>query len=415
MLPHVDALDGSTDEPEVLLLIVDAGGGHRSAANALLAAAGQARPSFRLRVESLQSILASLDPIRRLTGRSIEDVYNGLLRRRLTRHLVPLLRGMQWAIRLLHRPLTRRVARYLRSRPPHAVVSLAPNFNGVIRDAVRAACPGVPFLVLLTDLADFPPHFWLESGIDRVIVGSEKAVVQARQVGLPEAAIARSSGMVLHPTFSQANGSDLRARVRDELRIPDQAFTLLLLFGGKGTPEMAPLAQALLEGDSAWHLIAICGDNPRLLARMDSIKDGSAGRLHPIGFTSRVHELMAAADLLLAKPGPGTLSEAFQRRLPAVVSLDARTIPQERFNAQFVEQHGLGIVVGSWKEMPGVAKAVCSDATRLASLRDAVASLPANRAVWEALDFIGETLASALSGRHFVVTGSSRPTASLSS
>src|SRR5262245_54444633 len=74
----VEAMDGSADEPEVLLLIVDAGGGHRSAANALLAAAKQARPCFRLRVESLQSILASLDPIRRLSGRSIEDVYNGL-------------------------------------------------------------------------------------------------------------------------------------------------------------------------------------------------------------------------------------------------------------------------------------------------------------------------------------------------
>jgi len=180
--------------------------------------------------------------------------------------------------------------------------------------------------------------------------------------------------------------------MREELHIPEKAFTLLLLFGGKGTPEMAPLAQALLAADADWHLVAICGDNPGLLARMAPIEPLSGGRLHPVGFTSRVHELMAAADLLLAKPGPGTLSEAFQRRLPAVVTLDPRTIPQERFNARFVEDRGLGIVVRSWKEMPAVAKAVSSDPVRLERLRAALAALPENRAVWEVLELIGESV-----------------------
>ena len=42
--------------------------------------------------------------------------------------------------------------------------------------ALRAAHPGVPFSVLLTDFADFPPRFWIEPGVDRVIVGTERVV-----------------------------------------------------------------------------------------------------------------------------------------------------------------------------------------------------------------------------------------------
>lgn len=378
--------------PEALLLVVDAGGGHRAAANALLAAAERVRQPFRLRVESLQAIFEPLDLVRRLTGLDVERFYNAMVRRGLTWHLVPLLHGLQWAIARMHGPLVRRLAAHLSARRPDVVVSLAPNFNGVIRDAVRSACPHAPFVVLLTDLADFPPHFWMEPGLDGVIVGTEAAAGQAREVGLPESAIDRTSGMVLHPRFYAAVEHDARARVRAGLGIPSSAFTVLLLFGGKGAPLMAPLAARLLDARSDWHLVAVCGDNPRLCARMARLERHAGGRLHPLGFTDRVPELMRAADLLLTKPGPGSLAEAFHYRVPVVVTLDARTIPQERFNARFVAEQGVGVVVRSWRDMAAAAARVASEPGRLEALHGALARLPDNRAVWEALDLIAARL-----------------------
>ena len=230
----------------VILFVLDAGGGHRAAANALTAAAGETGSPLDLQVVSLQDVLASADFLRRISGHSMEDTYNALVRRRFTLFLVPLLRVLQWGIRRLHRRLVRQVAGFLAGRSPSLVVSVIPNFNAVLRDAVRAGCPGTPFVVLLTDLADFPPHFWLEQGLDRVIAGSGRAWEQALAAGLPEDRISRTSGMLLHPHFYAAPRAEARAAVRGELQVDEAALVILLLFGGKGSPEIRPLAEALL-------------------------------------------------------------------------------------------------------------------------------------------------------------------------
>jgi Glycosyltransferase family 28 C-terminal domain len=375
-------------DPEILVFTVDAGGGHRAAARALVAAAEEKQAPFRLQVENLQEILGSEDLVKRGTGLSLEAGYNLILRRRWTVLLVPLLRLMHGAIRLRRRSLVRALRRHLETRPrPAAVLSVMPNFNGVIRDAVAAAHRGVPFSVLLTDFADFPPRFWIEPGIDRVIVGTERARAQAHQIGIPEERIARVSGMVLHPRFYQMGGKEAHDRVRREMRIED-GFLVVLLFGGKGSPEMEPLSTRILHGSPAFRVIAICGDNPALQAKLAPLEANSGGRFHRVGFTDRVADFMAAADLLVTKPGPGSLAEAFQEGVPVVVVRDRHTIPQERFNTRFVEEHGLGVVVGGWTEIPAAVKSLADDPKRLERLRAAIAALPPNRAVYEVIGIL---------------------------
>ncbi|HEY5906996.1 MAG TPA: glycosyltransferase, partial [Vicinamibacteria bacterium] len=333
---------------EVLLFVVDAGGGHRAAARALLAAAEEMGLPLRLRAVSLQEVLAPQDVLKRLFGLSIEDFYNLLLRRRFTVLLEPLLGLLHRLIALRRRALVRGLVPFLRAAAPRAVVSVIPNFNGVLRDAVREAVPQAPFLVLLTDLADLPPHFWIEPGVDGVIVGSDEAVRQALALGLPKEHIHRVSGMPLHPRFYAQGGGDARARSRAELGVPEGAFTCMLLFGGKGSAEIEPLTRELLGADPAFHVIAVCGDNERLLAALAPLGAASGGRLHALGFTDRIADYMAASDVLVTKPGPGSLSEAFQKGLPVVVAENRETIPMERFNARFVAQMGVGVVVASW-------------------------------------------------------------------
>src|SRR5262249_9485491 len=140
------------------------------------------------------------------TGVSLEAAYNLILRHRASALMVPLLRVMHGAIRLRRRTLVRTLAAWLRQQPrPEAVVSVFPNFNGVLRDALAEALPGVPLVVVLTDLADFPPRFWIEPGLGRVVVGTPEASEQARSIGIPEARISLVSGMILHPRFYQAS------------------------------------------------------------------------------------------------------------------------------------------------------------------------------------------------------------------
>jgi 1,2-diacylglycerol 3-beta-galactosyltransferase len=387
--------------PEVLLFTIDAGGGHRAAARALAAAAEETRAPFRLRVESFQQTLLPLDVLERATGLSLEEAYNALLRHRGGAAMVPLLRLMHAGIRVRRPAIVRTLAAWLRAAEPRpaAVVSVFPNFNGILADAVHQALPGVPLVVVLTDLADFPPRFWIEPGIDRVVVATEEARRQAVELGVPPERVSRVSGMVMHPRFYAAGGPETRDRARRDMGIPEGAFVVTLLFGGKGSPEMAPLAEALLAEHPAFRVVAICGENPGLFARLAPLEARSAGRLVRLGFTDRVAEVLAASDALATKPGPGSLSEAFHQRVPVVVTRNVHTIPQERFNTDFVRDRGLGLVVRGWREIPAAVRRLHADPAARAAMREKIAALPPNRAVHEVVDLVAREAGATTSSR----------------
>ncbi len=376
-------------EAEVLLFMVDAGGGHRAAALALGAAAEESGAPFTLRVQNFQQILVGLDPLHRLSGLSVEDAYNLILRRRWNVAMVPLLRVMHGVIRLLRPRIVRALSAWLAGRPrPAAVVSVMPHFNAIMAEALRTAHPGVPLVVVLTDFADFPPRFWIEPGIDRVVVGSDEAREQARTLGLAAERVSRVSGMILRPGFYRAGGQEARARMRAELGLAENDFVVMLLFGGKGSPEMPRLAEALLVADPAARVVAVCGDNPGLVARMTAVEPRVNGRLRTLGFSDRVADLLAASDLLVTKPGPGSLAEAFHAGVPVVVTRNRHTIPQERFNTDLVKSRRLGLVVGGWREIPEAVARLHADTAERTAIRARIAALPANRAVYEVLEIV---------------------------
>jgi 1,2-diacylglycerol 3-beta-galactosyltransferase len=375
--------------PEILTFTIDAGGGHRAAARALAAAVEETGAPFRLRVESFQQTLLPLDVLKRATGLSLEDAYNLILRQRWSALMVPLLRVMHAAIRIRRPAIVRTLAAWLREQPrPAAVLSVMPNFNGVMRDAIREAVPGVPLVVVLTDFADFPPRFWIEPGIDRVVVGTDAAREQAIEIGVPPERVTRVSGMVMHPRFYRSGGPSVRGGVRGELGLGEADFAVTLLFGGKGSPEMAPLAQRLLEAGPSLRVIAICGENPALYERLAPLEARAGGRLVRLGFTDRVADMLAASDILVTKPGPGSLSEAFHQRVPVVVTRNVHTIPQERFNTDFVRDRGLGLVVSHWTGIPRAVLGLLRDAPARTAIRERLAALPENRAVYEVIDLL---------------------------
>ena len=378
--------------PEVLLLVVDAGGGHRAAATALVAAAAQRGCPFRFHVENIQEIFGGLDTVRRLSGISVESLYNALQRRRLTSLMDPLLRLLHLGVWLKRKGLRREMTRLLVARRPAAVVSVVPNFNAVVRDAVTSSLPGVPFGVVLTDYADLPPHFWMERGLDRVAVASDRAEAQAAALGLPPDRVTRTSGMILHPRFYPKAGPDARARVRSELGFSSEDFVVLVLFGGKGSPELEPLCRALLREAPEARVIALSGQNPKLERKIGQVAATSGGRLRSLGFSDRVADLLAASDILCSKPGPGSIAEALHQGVPVIVPRNRHTIPQERFNTDLVLSLGVGLVVSDWKEMPSRVVALARDSALRDRLRSAVAALPPNEAVWETLQLVGRML-----------------------
>jgi UDP-N-acetylglucosamine:LPS N-acetylglucosamine transferase len=273
------------------------------------------------------------------------------------------------------------------------MVSLIPNFNRAMTEAFHHENPGKPYVTIPTDLADFPPRFWIEPGIDRVVVGTDEARAQALATGIPEDRVVRVSGMVMHPRFYRAGEPGVRERARGEMGFRPADFVATLLFGGKGSPEMAPLAERLVDASPDLRVVAVCGENPALFERLAPVEARAGGRLARLGFTDRVAELLAASDVLVTKPGPGSLSEAFHRGVPVVVTRNVHTIPQERFNTDFVRDRGLGLVVAHWREIPPAVLGLSRDAGALAAMRERLAGLPPNRAVYEVVELVAGLVA----------------------
>jgi len=72
---------------------------------------------------------------------------------------------------------------------------------------------------------------------------------------------------------------------------------------------------------------------------------------------------MALADFFIGKPGPGSISEALQFHLPVIVECNARTLPQERYNAEWVRENGFGIVLRSFRKIAPAVQQLLDQST----------------------------------------------------
>src|SRR5580698_7753744 len=222
----------------------DAGGGHRAAATALeMAIRAQQRP-WEVQLTNLQELLDSIDILRKYAGIRIQDMYNTMLRNGWTLGSPQLMRVLQLVIRTYHRPTVRLLEAHWKETKPDMVVSFVPHFNRALGESFSRAFPGRPFVTVLTDLADYPPHFWIERKPQYFVCGTEKAEAQAREMGHPDERIFRASGMILHPRFYEAPVENPVAE-RERLGLRANLPTGLMLFGGHGSKAMREIAERL--------------------------------------------------------------------------------------------------------------------------------------------------------------------------
>ena len=334
----------------------DAGGGHRAAATALQMSIEAQQRSWDVRLLNIQELLDELDILKRYAGIRIEDYYNWMLRSGWTLGSVYLMKALQFAIWSRHAAMVRVLERHWRETAPDMVVSFIPHFNRAIYESFANAWPGRPFVTVLTDIADFPPHFWIERQRQYLVCGSERAVEQAREHGHMENRIFRASGMILHPRFYEAV-VEQRVTGLKRLGLRPDLPTALVLFGGYGSQAVLEIAERLDESKLDLQLIFICGRNEKLASALRA--GGSRLPRYVEGFTKDVNRYMQLADFFIGKPGPGSVSEALAMHLPVIVACNAWTLPQERYNAVWVLENEVGVVLRSFSEIvPAVGRMI---------------------------------------------------------
>jgi hypothetical protein len=359
----------------------DAGGGHRSAATALKTLIERQNRPWNVRLVNLQEVLHSLDVFRKVTGIRLEDIYNLMLAKGWTLGSAQGLMFMHGVIRLLHGPTTRLLTQHWLESKPDMVVSLVPNFNRTMYQGLRSAAPNVPYVTVLTDFADYPPHFWMERQDQYFICGTDKAVAQARALGHPDSRIFPTSGMILRPSFYEPTPVD-RTAERLRLGLNPNEPTGLVLFGGQGSKVMLDIDRSLDDVQ----LIFICGKNTSLAGKLRA-RPAKAKRFIE-GFTSEIPYYMHLSDFFIGKPGPGSISEAVAMKLPVIVERNLWTLPQERYNADWILEHHAGFVLQNFGQ---IHQAVDKLLASLDEYRASVAKIE-NRAVFEIIDILAGIL-----------------------
>jgi Glycosyltransferase family 28 C-terminal domain len=373
---------------KIQILFHDAGGGHRNAAVALQTVIAQQNRLWQVDLVQFQELTDHLDVLRKLTGIRMQEQYNILLRNGWTLGSTQLLRVLQATIRLFHRSMVKSLVHHFQQNPADLLVSVIPHFNREIAEAWLSCHPERPFVTIITDLADFPPHFWIEPVKEQyVICGTARAVEQARQIGKDSSHIFATSGMILRPDFYQPDNTEPVA-VRRELSLRPDLPTGMLLFGGFGSKVMYEIVERLDAAALPLQLIVICGRNEKLAEKFRTRSWKMP--LHVVGFTREVHRLMRAADFLVGKPGPGSVAEAMVRHLPVILECNAWTLPQERYNTEWVKENRVGIVLRRFTEIVRGVQQLLQPG-KLAEYRRNTAALN-NRAIFEIPEIFAELL-----------------------
>ena len=227
---------------------------------------------------------------------------------------------------------------------------------------------------IITVVTDFEVHgLWLSAPSDHYFVATDEARAHLESLGLATADIT-ASGIPTHPVF--AVRKDRRAMQRKHGWRTDLPV-ILVSAGGFGAGNAARMLEALVASKLSAQIVAVCGKNPALKAALNKIaarvKSSALPIVNVVGFTTEIDEYMAAADLMIGKPGGLTTSESLIKGLGWVI---VNPIPgQEEKNAIYLLEHGagvwcdnlhtLGFKVRSVLEEPGRLEAMRNNALRL--------------------------------------------------
>lgn len=221
-----------------------------------------------------------------------------------------------------------------------------------------------PVAVTVTDLDAHA--MWLMRNVDTYFVAMEETRVYMEALGVEPGRV-HVTGIPIDPAFSAPID---RATAAKALGLDPKLPTILISAGGFGVGNVELLVQEMAKIQHAAQVVAICGRNEKLKASMEktvaALPPGAA-KIHVIGFTDQMHNYMAAADILLGKPGGLTMSEALTRGLVFVI---VTPIPgQEERNSDHLLEEGCAIRCNNIPALAYKVDRLLADPARLAIMK----------------------------------------------
>jgi processive 1,2-diacylglycerol beta-glucosyltransferase len=230
----------------------------------------------------------------------------------------------------------------------------------------------------LTVTTDFETHrLWVNQPCEVYFTATDEGARYLHSWGVPPGAAA-VTGIPIHPVFANPKNRD-ECRKKHGLRT--DGAVILQLAGGFGVGPIVKLYQSLLDVNRPLEVVVVAGRNVEVKTDLELVKPPERHRTHILGFTNEIDELMAAADLVVSKPGGLTTSEALARGAVMVI---VNPIPgQESRNSDYLLESGAAIKANNLATLPHKVEALLDDSARLAQLRANVARIARPRAAYE--------------------------------
>ncbi|MDQ0396375.1 MGDG synthase family glycosyltransferase [Labrys monachus] len=312
---------------------VSSGAGHMRAAEALAEAARTLDPSAEtLHIDVMSHV-----------STTFRKVYTDYYIKLVTKH--PALWGMLYQAssetppdavsqklrRAIERLSTRSLAAAIGDFAPDAIVCTHFLPAELMMREISKGRLGVPVWIQITD---FDLHrMWVIPRMTGFFAGNEEVAFRLRAHGIDPARI-HVTGIPIMPAFAETLD---RAACAEALGL-DPGRRIYLLMGGGAGLGVVPLARRLCALDPDVQLVVLAGRNRQALDELQALASQQHGRLLALGFTDEVPRLLAAADLVITKPGGLSTSECLAMGAPMLLSAP---IPgQEERNADYLLENG---------------------------------------------------------------------------
>src|SRR2546421_2220557 len=326
--------------PKILIISSDTGGGHRSAAAAIVAGAQKffEGDSYAVRV------VRAVEESHHLAARLV-SVYNWVLRNR--QHWM---KYLYWAVNRL-RPETReffqrRCIGYCREIfekwCPHVVVSVHPLTQHIFARVLKeiGLADKIPLVTVVTDPCYGFWKGWACDDVTLYLVASEEARQQLIDYGVSPRRI-KVSGMPVHPKFELPDERSARA-ARRALGLDPEKFTVFVNAGWVGGGNIPQIFRELVHGELDVQAIFLAGKNEDLRAEAESVAAHAKFPVKVIGYSEQVEQLMQAANVMVSKLGGLTTFEALNCRVPIIADATTPPMPQESGAANLLAKRGAG-------------------------------------------------------------------------
>jgi processive 1,2-diacylglycerol beta-glucosyltransferase len=359
--------------PKILIISSDTGGGHRSAAAAIIAGVQKffEGESYTVRV------VRAVEESHHLSAKLVR-LYNWILRNR--QHWM---KYFYWWINhvrperseFFYKRCVGYVVELFERWCPHVVVSVHPLtqhiFARVLKELNLAG--HVPLVSVVTD----PCYgFWKGWACDDValyLVANEDARRQLIDYGVAPERI-KISGLPVHPKFAYP-GEEAAQAARRALGLDPEKFTVFVNAGWIGGGNIPQIFRELVRGELDVQAIFLAGKNEDLRAAAESIALDAPFPIKVIGYSDEIEKLMSAANVMISKLGGLTTFEALACRVPIIADVINEPMPQEAGTALLIAERGAGVMLRRSVDVVPVVRRMMEDEVHYSRMRAATVSL----------------------------------------